>query len=121
MTNYESESNIELYQSRVEPAILRKGKGDYVNLRTCDNPKVLEELAEELTAAQSKGIERVFVPWLSPPYNRIIGYGTYTKDQARLLSRRNSKEGWVFPKFGSSYGIAEIKKVIEACSEQSLS
>jgi hypothetical protein len=80
----------------------------------------MEGLEKELSDASSGGASRIAVPWLSPPYNRIVGYGVYTREQARLLSRRSSKENWGFPRFGRSYGSKEIKKLIDSCAEPSL-
>lgn len=116
MNKYHRASNKDLYVLRKEPAILRTGES-YINLRTCEDPDILEGLEKELKSASSSGEEYVIAPWLSPPFNRIIGYGLYTKKQAKILRKRNKDENWRFPCFGRAYTLQDIKYAINSCLE----
>ncbi len=101
---HKTASNWRLYSSRTEPRILRNTDGSYINLRTCDDPTVSNRLEAMLANyAKKSGDEHVVVPWLSPPFGRIVGYGIYTKRQARELIRMSSEEKWGFPRPGRIY------------------
>jgi len=113
--NYLFDSNKNLYLSRYEPKITKKeDPGSYYfayhNLRTCKHTEVFEGLERILDS------NKVLIAWIASPFNKIMGYGIYTKDQAEILIERNAKESWVFPKVGSKYTLEDIvnrKKELE--------
>ena len=97
-------TNVDLYASRIEPAILRREDGQYHNLRTSNDPRILGELERLLSAATTeRGEECVIVPWISPPTGRIVGYGIYTLREAAEIRTQSESEHWGFPRFGRSY------------------
>jgi hypothetical protein len=97
-------TNVDLYESRVEPDILKRPDGSYHNLRTCTDARVLGALENLLSVtSENKGEECVVVPWLSPPTGRIVGYGIYTLREAEEIRKQSESERWGFPRFGRSY------------------
>jgi len=101
---YKTMSNWELYSSRTEPRILKNSNGDYINLRACNDSAILNKLETILASyAKKSGEEHVIVPWLSPPFGRIVGYGIYAKKQAQDLIKSSREERWGFPRPGHIY------------------
>lgn len=95
------DSNSRLYNERKEPECLAIRKGlDYINVRTCDDKSVLERVLAELDAF---GDDAVLIPWLSPPFYVIRGYGLYSISEADRISVIEREERWVSYRLGGRF------------------
>ncbi len=107
-------TNLELYQQRNEPEILRQDS-IYANLRTSQNLDLIRSLESILKELSNNSREKyVLASWISPPFGRIAGYGVYTKKEAQELNARSKNERWGFPRFGSIYDISRLERKIES-------
>jgi len=103
-------TNVDIYELRIEPAILKKSDGSYHNLRTCNDTNILGKLERLLSrVAEEKGEKCVIVPWISPPTGRIVGYGIYTLHEAEKIRGLSESEQWGFPLFGRLYTYELVK------------
>src|SRR3989344_4545479 len=96
----------EIFFKRIEPKILKQSGSsyseEYINLRTCVDIHILGTLENELSVS---GIEDpVIVPWISPPYGIVRGYGIYSREDAKSLSKQAEDEHWVL-QFGRIYDL----------------
>ena len=79
-----------------------------MNLRTCKDQEILRKLEELLQRCyQETGQEHVIVPWTTPPYGMIVGYGIYQKLEAEKIREMLKKSRGV-PRFGPSYSVGLI-------------
>ena len=91
----------QLYRSRIEPAEVKDGR-EYLNVRTCTDVERLQRLEATLRKHHQ---DAVLVPWISPPFGVIKGYGIYARREAERLQHRAEREGWGFPRPGKGYDL----------------
>ncbi len=107
----DNRTNLEIFREREElPYFLDSSLGSYVSLRTAKNKNLLEKTLHYL---KQKGPEYVLASWISPPFNKIVGYGIYTEEEAMMLSERSKTEHWGFPRFGRLYRQGDLEKKIK--------
>src|SRR3989344_7769935 len=106
MSNATKIPNRQIYAARIEPSVLKLGNS-YISLRACVDSKILRKLEEIL---ENWGQNFVVLPWVSPPFGRIVGYGIYAKKDAEMLRRRAQQEEWGFPVPGLPYDLATLRR-----------
>ena len=116
------QKNYELYLARREPAVLTRLKTkeilpSYPALREINDVKVIAGLIDELN---SLGGEYVLLPWISPPYGEVVGYGWYKKEEADILLKRNERQRWAFPQLGRSYDKNKLENKLKNLSNKDL-
>ena len=99
------QKNYELYLARREPAVLTRlnyGRSlpHYPPIRQITDKKVIIILIKELERLMG---HYVVMSWVSPPDNRVVGYGIYKKYEADEITNRNDEEKWDFPQVGRQY------------------
>ena len=94
--------NWDLYKARVEPASVKKGE-KFIDPRTSDDLERINALERELIKMKKTMRDPVLVPWISPPFGRIVGYGIYSQEEANRLASL-SKE-WGYPTVGEEYDL----------------
>ena len=95
--------NYILYNSRNEPEVLTRLKfgeiPSYPSIRNIQDKEILEVILNELNHKRNK----VILSWITPPYGKIVGYGLYSRDEAKKILLKSRRENWVFPKIGRIY------------------
>ncbi len=107
------DSSQSLYQHRREPTCLVIKKGvNYINIRECKDKLALESVLAELDAF---GVDAVLVPWSSPPFHIIRGYGLYSQSEINGIYDIEQREHWVSRRLGvrldRSYFLTRLNRI----------
>ncbi len=107
------------YQNRYEPPILKRliiGKlmnhDLFESLKSCEDIKVLSEIEKLLTEKSEEIANPSLVPWIAPPFGKIIGYGLYSRTEAVKLSHQSYEEKWGIKVGFYPYDLERIRQLL---------